>query len=257
MIEAIFFDIDGTLASFKTHTVPEHTKTVLKSLRDKGIKIFVATGRGTHELDVIKDIEFDGYVTLNGQCCYANDNTLIYTNEIDKNDLSTLITYCNKNQIACSFTDGKEAYYNLINEQVEKIHQIIHTPIGPIKDSSYPLEHTVYQSSIFLNKEQEIQLLKQLPNCLSSRWFDTFCDISPKNGTKLNGIKELCKYYSIDPNNYMAFGDGGNDIAMLKGAKISVAMANGNVEVKEIANYITEDVDHDGIYNALKHFKIL
>ncbi len=55
----------------------------------------------------------------------------------------------------------------------------------------------------------------------------------------------------------MAFGDGGNDISMLKHVQLGVAMGNANPEVKEIANYVTDDVDNDGIWNALKYFSVL
>ena len=55
----------------------------------------------------------------------------------------------------------------------------------------------------------------------------------------------------------MAFGDGGNDIPMLKHVAVSVAMGNANDEVKKIANYVTDDVDSDGIIKALKHFQLL
>ena len=55
----------------------------------------------------------------------------------------------------------------------------------------------------------------------------------------------------------IAFGDGGNDITMIEHAAIGVAMGNANKEVKEIADYITDDVDNNGIYNALKHFNII
>lgn len=54
----------------------------------------------------------------------------------------------------------------------------------------------------------------------------------------------------------MAFGDGGNDIPMLKHVAISVAMGNASDEVKAIADYITDDVDHDGIFNACVHFQL-
>ena len=45
MVKAIFFDIDGTLVSFKTHDVSDSTKKALKLLKDNGIKIFIATGK--------------------------------------------------------------------------------------------------------------------------------------------------------------------------------------------------------------------
>ena len=65
-IKAIFFDIDGTLVSFKTHQVPQETKDAIKRLRENGIKVFVATGRMLKMVDVLNDIEFDGYITYNG-----------------------------------------------------------------------------------------------------------------------------------------------------------------------------------------------
>ena len=65
MIKAIFFDIDGTLVSFKTHTIPQSTQNALKQLREKGIKIFIATGRPkVLMLEAVGDFPFDGYSTL-------------------------------------------------------------------------------------------------------------------------------------------------------------------------------------------------
>ena len=55
----------------------------------------------------------------------------------------------------------------------------------------------------------------------------------------------------------MAFGDGGNDLTMLRAAGVGVAMGNALDEVKAHADYITSSVDEDGITNALKHFEII
>ena len=55
----------------------------------------------------------------------------------------------------------------------------------------------------------------------------------------------------------MAFGDGFNDQDMLKEVNIGVAMGNAVDELKEMASYVTNDIDYDGIYNALIHFNIL
>ena len=55
----------------------------------------------------------------------------------------------------------------------------------------------------------------------------------------------------------MAFGDGGNDISMLRHAGIGVAMGNAKDDVKVIADYVTASVDDNGIADALKHFGIL
>lgn len=55
----------------------------------------------------------------------------------------------------------------------------------------------------------------------------------------------------------MAFGDGGNDESMLRAAGVGVAMGNALDSVKAHADYVTTDVDNDGVWNALKHFGII
>ncbi len=71
MIKAAFFDVDGTVYSHESKSVPESTMKALEILRDKGIKTFLATGRHFTEIDKLPvgKIPFDGYVMLTGQIC--------------------------------------------------------------------------------------------------------------------------------------------------------------------------------------------
>ena len=55
----------------------------------------------------------------------------------------------------------------------------------------------------------------------------------------------------------MAFGDGGNDVLMLKHVGIGVAMGNAEDEVKRAADYVTDSVDEDGVEKALRHFGVI
>ena len=55
----------------------------------------------------------------------------------------------------------------------------------------------------------------------------------------------------------IAFGDSDNDMDMLEFAEIGVAMGNAEVEVKAVADYVTTDIDEDGIWNACKHFELI
>ena len=70
MIKAVFFDIDGTLVSFQTHTVPPSTVRASHLLREQGVNVFISTGRAMRSIDNLGDLSFDGYVTLNGGICY-------------------------------------------------------------------------------------------------------------------------------------------------------------------------------------------
>ena len=56
------------------------------------------------------------------------------------------------------------------------------------------------------------------------------------------------------PEDIVVFGDGHNDISMMRQAPISIAMGNAIDALKAKAAYITDDCDKDGIYNACKHF---
>ena len=256
MIKAIFFDIDGTLVSFKTHEIPESTFNALKQLHENGIKLFIATGRGKDGLYVLKDFPFDGYITLNGQYCYTQDQ-LIYENTIQSQDLKALLDYLEVHPFPCGFTEEHTKYFNMRDERVDEIHSITHNDDHPAGDCSDVVHHKVYQCMCFVDENEEKELMKVMPHCISARWHPLFCDISPLGGTKQNGIDQFLQYYNIDLNETLAFGDGGNDIQMLNHVAISVAMGNANDEVKAIADYVTDDVEHDGILNALKHYHLL
>ena len=125
------------------------------------------------------------------------------------------------------------------------------------KDCSEVVHKKIYQCMCFVDEKEEKELLKVMPHCHASRWYPTFCDISPMGGSKQHGIDKFLKYYDIDLSSTMAFGDGGNDIPMLQHVAISVAMNNASDEVKSVVDYVTDDVDHDGIYKACLHYHLL
>ena len=79
MIKAAFFDIDGTLFSHTMHKIPDSARKAVHLLRENGVKVFLATGRGIRTLKKVSwgDLVFDGYITLNGQICLdAQENVL-------------------------------------------------------------------------------------------------------------------------------------------------------------------------------------
>ncbi len=62
---AIFFDIDGTLISFSTHTIPVSAREAISRLREKGVKVIIATGRAFRDIGDLGGLEFDGYIAPN------------------------------------------------------------------------------------------------------------------------------------------------------------------------------------------------
>ena len=114
-----------------------------------------------------------------------------------------------------------------------------------------------YQLTPFIDIEEEQLLLPSIPNCEMGRWHPAFVDVTAKGNTKQRGIDEIIRHFGIRLEETMAFGDGGNDISMLRHAGIGVAMGNAKDDVKAAAGYVTTSVDDNGIANALKQYGII
>lgn len=262
MIKAIFFDIDGTLVSFKTHRIPETTINSLKQLKEKNIKLFIATGRPPFHLEnLISEVGdlFDGYLTFNGQYCFDKDGKIIHEEYLNKNDLAQFINFVKNTNIACGFMEKDYFYFNFENERMQMLNKTLGNtaPKRIFDDINRVLTHNTYQLNIFLNEDEEDIVMPYLPNCKSVRWSPYFTDIIPKNGGKATGIHKILAYYNLSIDESMAFGDGGNDAEMLKAVNLGIAMGNANEALKEVADFVTLDVDNNGITHALKHFNLL
>ena len=106
MIKAAFFDIDGTLVSFNTHKISDSSKEAIRLLKEKEIKVFIATGRIKKHINNIDDLVFDGYITANGFDCYIGDKS-IYKHTIAKEEIYSLMDYLKKSNISSQFFSSR------------------------------------------------------------------------------------------------------------------------------------------------------
>lgn len=250
MIQAIFFDIDGTLIPHGDTKMPTSTIEALNALKEKGIKLFIATGRPPNSIDHIRKMfDFDGYLTANGQYCF-NNQEIIFEKYIPKDSFAKLIPYLEEEKIPalCALLDTSYRNYPNPNQGDDK---------WPIVDFNTLIDKDIIQIMAYIPESQDDIFLQHLPLCKSARWIDTFADIIPEDGGKDRGIDHIIKYYNIPLENVMAFGDGGNDLTMLRHVPYGIAMGNANDTVKQHASYVTSDIYDDGILNALKHFGVL
>ena len=107
------------------------------------------------------------------------------------------------------------------------------------------------------DEEMEKEVMAQLPGLSVSRWNPFFADVNVAGVNKAMGINEFASYYGFDVSRTIAFGDGGNDISMIRAAGMGIAMGGASEAVKSVADYITEAVDENGVRNALVRFGIL
>ncbi len=261
MIKALFFDIDGTLVSFETHAIPASTIEAIAAARAKGIKIFIATGRPKaiiNNLTALTDRGLiDGYVTMNGGYCTVGDE-VIYKSAISPQSVQTMAVACRAKGFPCIFVAEHTVAVCQDDEQVEEIfRRFLRVDNLYEKSIEEATSQPIFQMTPFINAGEEAELMARMPDCESGRWYHAFTDITAKGNTKSKGIEEMIRYFGIGADETMAFGDGGNDVTMLRSAAVGVAMGNANDDVKQAADYVTASVDEDGIQKALMHLGII
>ena len=257
-IKAVFFDIDGTLISFKTHRVSTSTELAIVELQAKGIKVIVSTGRSIDSIDHIKYLNFDGFITFNGGYCSTTQGDVLFKKCIDENDIQAILAHAKNNALSFSLMSEREVSIYGATPEIDGMYASLNLPTPPQLDFDKVDTASVLQTNIFMGPIEEAEFMPLvMPNSVASRWTPLFADVNPKGQSKKVGVDVFCEYFDIDLSETMAFGDGGNDIEMLTHVQIGVAMGNANPEVKAIADLVTDDVDNDGIWNALKHFGVL
>ena len=248
MIKAVYFDIDGTLIPFGQSQMPPDTKQALNKLQQKGIKVFICTGRVPPlNLPGIQNFNFDGYVTSNGQYIYLNDGTIISKQVFSRESLSHLFDYIEKENIPLTVASLSGSFRN--NSQYDA-----HLPI---KNPKTLLDLEIVQLMAFIPPEKDVDFLTHIPEAKSARWTSIFADIIPITGGKNVGIEKMNRFFGYSLDEVMCFGDGGNDISMLRAIPHSIAMGNATDEVKAAASYTTDACDHQGISKALIHFGLI
>ena len=115
----------------------------------------------------------------------------------------------------------------------------------------------VYLGVVYIKPDQEDWLHTMLPGCDFLRWAQIGVDVVPTGRDKVDGILSYLDHYGIPRSDYIAFGDGDNDKGMISSAPIGIAMGNAWESVKSIADYITTDINDNGIWNALVHYGLI
>lgn len=252
----VFFDVDNTLFSHTQHRIPDSSLKALRLLQVQGILVFLATGRHYCELEElhVDNFSFDGYVLLTGQLCMDKQKNILYHNPLPKEDEKELVKIFNEAEVATLLVNKDDCYLNIVNDTVLQVSQSFTST--PAKIGMYRNED-LYQAALFANEQDAKKVICRLPNCKLESWNEFGYDIVSKSGGKKVGIQKICEYYNINISDTMAFGDASNDVDMLETVGFSICMGNGTKEAKAVADFVTKDIDEDGIYYALTHLNIL
>ncbi len=258
--KAFFFDIDGTLCYENENglIIPDSTVKGLAQLKEKGYKIFVATGRP--EIFIPSDIlnyNHDGVICANGSVIKVKGET-IYEKVVPNAFIEKLFDFCEKNNYVYML-EGDRAYVKDSNNIVFKeFFSKVHFPESTL-EMEYDFDKSITYNISIIGDVDEEKVYEFFGDefLFAKQNFAKFIDIYYKDSTKADGMNRIIQHLNLEGYETYAFGDGGNDKQMILRADFGIAMGNSREELKEISDYITTDVDKDGIYNALKYYKLI
>ena len=265
----LFFDVDGTLTSFdpddmtdKDFSAVHPSQAVVEAfhrLRDAGHEAFICTGRPLWLIaDSLRALDPAGVVAMAGATLEV-EGRVVHEDCFDEDVVEELAR-----RIAAAGSEAlfetNGATYSLEPVGVEQsfllgagvVHGVDQMRVdgrlrvGKVCINAYDLARVANDDG-FIEREFEL--------CNTG---GQNRELSPKGIDKGVGVARALEYLGRTGNaRTFGFGDSGNDLGMLAAVETAVAMGNAMPEVKAVADYVTDDVAHDGTVTAMRHFGLI
>ena len=270
-IRIIALDLDGTLLNSNKELTPGNFAALQKAA-DAGIEIVPTTGRFYGGMpEVIRKMPFVHYViTINGAAVYdVRKQQDIAKAEIPMQKAVEIMEYLDTLPVIYDcYMDNwgwmTRAMWEKAEEFAPNAHYMkmikeLRTPVPELKTRLKETGHDVQKIQFFvqdmkLHGELLQSLPMQFPTTAVSTSVSNNIEINDRHANKGEAIGKLAAYLGFDISETMSFGDGLNDLNMIKAAGIGVAMANACSEVLAAADEMTLDCDHDGVAAGIKKF---
>lgn len=251
----VFFDLDGTLLTSDV-TVAQSTIDAICQLKKNKIKPVLATGRTIFEVKhIMAQSGIDSIVGMNGQSVFYQGEH-IFSNNIDIDLIERILSYSKtQTQIPMAFYNDKLIRISEFSHAAVLLYQYLKQPLPPTDINVF--HQQPIQMLLLLCESGEGQYVEQFPELTFVRNTPYCVDIFNKGGSKAFGIQKLLENKQfLDVPTY-AFGDGLNDIEMFKLVDHPIAMGNCLAPLKPLAEFITDDNNHDGIANGLNRLGLI
>lgn len=264
----VAIDCDNTLLNSTGH-IPNENKETIQYLKEKGVEFIIATGRNDILVwDYIKELDIKAPVIgCNGASIRDLASNKLYSfSPISKQALRDIFGYCDKNGIPFKAFTMEKGFANSHEAVEQGLKQILSSytkalaeniPYEYTNDTEYLTENekiikvVIVDNNISLIEKYRselkpangIEICRSTKNCL---------DICANEVSKGNALKKYADMLGINQSEIVAFGDSENDFSMLNYAGFSVAMENGEEELKNYADMVTVSNDNAGVSKALK-----
>jgi len=244
----IIFDIDETLYNNHEKHIPNSTLVALEKLKEAGHTLAIATGRAPFELvEAVKTLPFDFFILANGQLVLQGD-TVIYENAIEKEILHEILKDAKEAGVHIGFNSATHSSVTGLTPKMrvafEKYYEIMPEISDCIKSHGAVYQMWYLSEDMAVISEKFKNKLRFLP------WLSGGADVIPTGASKAIGLMKALEFLEILPQKTIFFGDGMNDIELMEMADIGVAMGNAVAPLKKVADFVTKNIEDDGIYHA-------
>ena len=277
MGKIIFIDVDGTLVDYENH-LPESAVKAIRTARENGHKVYICTGRSKAEVyPPLWEIGLDGMIGGNGS--YVESEGVVVMHQlITLEQCKHIVDWLHERKLEFYLESNNGLFASEhFEEEGEPVIQEYSKRKGKANADKITVRE-VFPDMIFggelyrddVNKvsfilrsyQDHLDSIQEFPDLQPGTWggkgeIALFGDLGVKDITKAHAIDQLLNYLGAKREDTIAFGDAKVDIPMLEYCHIGVAMGNGGNEIKAMADYITDDVDQDGLYHAFVHFGLI
>ena len=279
MGKMIFLDVDGTLVDYHNR-IPDSAIAAIRKARENGHLVYVCTGRSRAEMQPeLWDIGLDGMIGGNGSYVEHHGQVIMHQ-LISKEDTKAVVDWLHERglEFYLESNNGLFASENF-RERARETMRIYAMNKGKTaeevahQETEDVLHGIVYDGELYrddLNKisfvldsyQDHLDSKAAFPQLVANTWGGRgetalFGDLGVKDINKAHAIDVLLEHLGAKKEDTIAFGDAKIDISMLEYCEIGVSMGNGGPEILAMADMVTDDVEHDGLYNAFQKLGLL
>ncbi|EID85465.1 HAD-superfamily hydrolase, subfamily IIB [Treponema sp. JC4] len=267
-MKLIFLDIDGTLIPFGGYMPPDSAIRAIELARKKGNKVFINTGRCRCEVHKeLLQIGFDGVICSNSLYIEENNQCLLQK-DIPEEGVKKLSEWLLAEEVGFFF-EGQQSVkaVKLYFEQMakkfgEKALSDLKKGFPSIKESDL-----TYDGVAKINFVTKPGIYEKIKNHFGNEYQINewsflgddkgMGEITLKEARKADGVRFMTERLGVNIEDTYSFGDTRGDISMIKYCGTGVAMGNAEKELKEVADFVADTIENDGLYKAFEKFGLI
>ncbi|WP_040982385.1 Cof-type HAD-IIB family hydrolase [Oceanobacillus jeddahense] len=251
----VFFDIDGTILD-RNNEIPKSTIDSIHEIQSKGIEVAISTGRApTMFQHISEELSINSYVSCNGSLV-VYQGEVIHQEKYNIEDLRELEKKAFERGYSMMFSTKDKIWINSKSDVfIDDSMSLIGLDVPTYHEATL---HDEISYALLLCETDDERFLEQYRNNFRFlRWYKYCVDVLNPDMYKAKGALKMLEYLEIPKESSVAFGDGINDLELLKFVGTGVAMGNSVESAKQASDFVTRDVADNGIAYGLKKLGLI